>query len=126
MRNSQLFDWLFSKRVVVNPDIDNCIAHSLTFDFIGQRFSCQRSIILDLLYSTRILLPEFYMKIDENFYCYLIAAGGLLRAKHPPEAGSFALNCTALLHEASDFFRLRSFSLSMETSNSCKIPVLIA
>jgi hypothetical protein len=36
---------------------------------------------------------------------------------------SLALKCTALLHEASDFFSLRSFSLHMEASNSYKIQV---
>ncbi len=56
MRRNQLFDWLFSNRVVADSDIDDRIARILTFNLIGQRNSCQRSVILDLLPLTRILL----------------------------------------------------------------------
>ncbi len=58
MRRNQLFDL----------DIDDRIARILTFNLIGQRISCQRSVILDLLSLTRILLPEFCMKIDGDFF----------------------------------------------------------
>ncbi len=58
MRRNQLFD----------SDIDDRIARILTFNLIGQRNSCQRSVILDLLPLTRILLPEVCMKIDGNFF----------------------------------------------------------
>ena len=52
------------------------------------------------------------------------ASGGLLRQRHPPEADSLSLKCTALRHEASGFLRLRSFSFYMKASDSCKIQVL--
>ena len=37
---------------------------------------------------------------------------------------SVALKCTALLHEASDFLKLRCFSLPMEACDSCKNQVI--
>jgi hypothetical protein len=43
----------------------------------------------------------------------------------PPPADSLSLKCTALRHEASDYLRLRSFSLQMKASDSCKIQAQI-
>ena len=67
MRGNQLFDWVFQSgkiqatrcAVVVDSEIDNKITCGLTFNFIGQRISCQRSIILDRMALTRILLTTF-------------------------------------------------------------------